>query len=187
MTISDLARASAQELADTFAAPPRFVRCHNNGTVKIDIGIGEDAPGPGLGSVGTVTLADHDLGFGDTRLQIIALFRKAAEGFSGLIGGSALAVVELGWPLRWGACHPDLLTVYGLSETLPHLYFVPPFSWRGGPGALSVGEQKVEWLQAIPIAEAERAYAEANGAATLEEKLVAGNVDITDLTRTSVV
>ena len=187
MTISDLANASAQELADTFAASPTFVGCRNSDDgVRIDVAIADAGPDERLASLGTVTLADHDLGFGDTRLQIVAVYPRAAADFSRVIGTCALSIVERGWPLRWGAVHPDVLTLYGLSSTLAHVYYMPPFSWAEGPKGLSVGDQRIEWLQAIPISEAERAFAETNGAEALEALLVGADIDITDLDRASV-
>jgi len=188
MTISDLANASAQELADTFAASPTFVGCYNNDQgARIDVAIADNVADGRLASAGTVTLADHDLGYGDTRLQIIAVYPREAADFSRAIGTCALSTIEQAWPLRWGAVHPDVLTLYGLSQALPHFYFLPPFSWADGPKPLTIGEQRVEWLQAIPISEAERAFAEANGADALEKLLVGADIDVEVLATASVV
>jgi hypothetical protein len=188
MTISDLAQASAQELADTFAASPAFVGCRNSDNgIRIDLAVCESGPDERFTSAGTVTLADHDAGFDTVRLQIVAIYPRAASAFSRVLGGSALSVVERGWPLRWGAVHPDVLTPYGLSATLEHLYFMPPFSWPAGPTPLTVGDRRIEWLQAVPISEAERAFAEADGAEALEEKLLEADIDVTDLDRASVI
>lgn len=188
MPVSDIAHASAQELADTFRASPAFVSCRNEGDERrIDLALCADSPGAGLGSLGTVTLADHDLGFGETRLQIVAIHPDTATDFSRAIGTCALNIVQQGWPLRWGACHPDLLTLYGLSSTLAHLYYVPPFSWPAGPKGLTVGDHRIEWLQAIPISDAERAYAEEHGAPALEKLLAENPINVADLERASVI
>lgn len=188
MTVSAIAQASAEQLTETFGAVPTFVSCHNAGDpLRIDIALCADVPGDGRGSLGTVTLADHDLGFEATRLQIVALYPSAAETFSRAIGSCALNVVRRGWPLRWGAVHPDVLTLYELSSTLAHFLYVPAFSWPERLPALTAGEHVIEWLQAIPIAESERAFAEANGIPALEKLLIDGAVDITDLDRASVV
>ncbi|TPG43057.1 suppressor of fused domain protein [Sphingomonas koreensis] len=186
MTVSDYADASAQELADTFAGSPTFVSCHDDsGEVRIDLALCPDKPGNGFSSLGTVTLADHDIGYGETRLQIVAVYPASSDGFSRAIGSCALWVVNRGWPLRRGAVHPDVMTLYGLSSTLEHLLYVLPFSWRHGPHPLTVGNGTIEWLQAIPISEAERGYAEANGADALEKLLVENNIDVTDFNRAS--
>jgi hypothetical protein len=187
MTVSAYAGASAQELADTFAASPTFVTCHDeSGDLQIDLALGENSPAEGIVSLGTATLADHDLGHGKTRMQIVAIYPASASDFSRAIGSCALWVVNRDWPLRRGAVHPDVLTLYGLSSTLEHLLYVLPFSWSNGPHALAVGEHTIEWLQAIPISETERAYAEANGAAALEALLSENAIDITNLERPSV-
>ena len=188
MTISDRAQASARELTDTFATSPTFVTCRNSADgVSIDLAVCNDQDGDGPAFAGTVTLADHDLGYHDIRLQMVAVYPRMAKDFSRALGTCALSTVERGWPLRWGAVHPDVLTIYHLSKTLPHLYFMPPFSWSSGPKPLTIGEHRIEWLQAIPISEAERAFAEAHGAQALEEKLVKANIDITDLKRASAI
>ena len=188
MTVSDLAHASAQELADTFAASPTFVGYRNSEDgARIDIAVCDAVSDKRLASLGTVTLADHDLGFGPTRLQIVAIYPRAAADFSRAIGTCALSIVEQGWPLRWGAVHPDVLTLYGLSSTLAHVYFMPPFSWAEGPKPLTIGDRRIEWLQAVPISEAERAFAETNGAEALEQQLVAADIDVTDLSRASAI
>jgi hypothetical protein len=188
VTVSDLAHASAQELADTFAASPTFVGCRNEGDdLQIDIAICAETPGGGVGSLGTVNLADHDLGHGATRLQIVAAFRTDAADYSRAIGTAALHIAGQGWPLRWGAVAPNVLPLYGLSSTLAHFYFMPPFSWAGGPRPLTIGDTQVAWLQAVPISESERAYAEANGAEAFEQLLVATDIDVTDLARVPVI
>ncbi|HEU4958884.1 MAG TPA: suppressor of fused domain protein [Sphingomonas sp.] len=188
MPVSESAHASAQELADTFGGSPTFVACRNEGDARtIDLALCADSPSAGVSSLGTVTLADHDLGHDEVRLQIIAVYPGTATDFSRAVGTCALNVVQQGWPLRWGACHPDVLTLYGLSKTLAHLYYVPPFSWPNGPKRLTVGGRRVEWLQAIPVSEAERAYAEEHGAAALEKLLADTPIDITDFDRSSIV
>lgn len=188
MTISNGAKAAAQELVDAFGMTPMInTFTPDTGGRPVDLAIFDDCPVEGVGSVGSVSLSDHDLGFEQgLRIEIVAVFPSTAANFPRAIGSSALAVINEGWPLRRGAVHPGIMPLYGLSDTLEHLVFVAPFSWAGRPQILTVEDRTIGWLQAVPISEAERAYAERNGAVALEELLAGQRIDVSDLNRDSV-
>ncbi len=190
MTATETACAAAQELADSFGVAPKInVYRTESGEEGVAIATFADCPAPAIHSVGTVSLSDHDLGYDHDglRLEIVAAYPAAAQAFPNMIASSALAVIRGDWRLRRGAVHPDVVKMYGLSATLEHVVFVRPFLWGDGPRDLDAGGRTIGWLMAVPISEAERAYAEASGAIALENLLAKHRVDSLDLNRPSVI
>ncbi len=189
MTASNGSKAAVQELADTFGVAPSTINAyHADGeTGGVTIAVFADCPVPGINSVGTISLSDHDLKIepADLRLEIVAVYPSTAANFPSAISDCAIASFKDGTPLRRGAVHPYVMTRYGLSTTMEHLMFTLPFSWHDGPRILTLEDQTIAWLQAVPISEAERAYAEREGAAALEDLLTKHRVDVTDLNRES--
>jgi hypothetical protein len=190
MSVSKGSRAAAQELTDTFGVAPSAINAyHADGqTDGVTIAVFADSPAPGLSSVGTVSLSDHDLKLepADLRLEIVAVYPSTTANFPNAVAECANAAIRNGAPLSRGAVHPYVLITYGLSKTLEHLLFTLPFSWQDGPKILSLDERTTAWLQAVPISEAERLYAEREGAVALEDLLARHRVDVTDLNRESV-
>src|SRR5262249_12982071 len=85
-----------------------------------------------------------------------------------------------------GVIFPDMLSLYGLSKTMEHFYFMPPFLWPDLETKV-FGTKKVAWLLAVPISDAEAQVAGNKGAAALEDLFDAEQIDIFDLQRPSVV
>ncbi|MGY4396044.1 hypothetical protein ACVWZA_001217 [Sphingomonas sp. UYAg733] len=189
MTVSSGSQAAVQELADTFGAVPTAINAFyaQGQTEGVNIAVFADSPAEGVNSVGTVTLSDHDLKLdpAELRLEIVAIYPSSAVSFPNAIADCAVATFRDGAPLQRGAVHPYVMTRYDLSQTMEHLMFTLPFSWKGGPKTLTLDDRTTAWLQAVPISEAERAYAEREGAAALEELLAQHKVDVTDLNRES--
>lgn len=78
--------------------------------------------------------------------------------------------------------------VSGFSDTcqLKHFLFTVPSMWENKLYPLQFKTKTVLWLQAIPISDAEKQYAEKHGANALGEKMTEAGVDLVDMARKSV-
>jgi hypothetical protein len=183
---TDIARGVAQSLLDRFGEPARIgVFTDNVSGRGIDIAFFPDCPREGLTTISTIGLCNHDLGAeaDGMRAEIIAAFPSDAVDFPNMIAGCAMGVMAEGWRLRRGAIHAEALD--GLSRTLAHILFVMPSQWDGAPTPIVAAGQPVRWLMALPIAEAERDYAEHEGVEALENLLAGAGIDMFDLDRPS--
>ncbi|WP_019832160.1 suppressor of fused domain protein [Sphingomonas sp. PR090111-T3T-6A] len=190
MAVTEAARAAAQELADSFgAAPVIHAYREEAGDLGIDVATFADCPAPGFHSAGTTTLSAHDLGYDEMglRLEIVGAYPSAAEDFPSMLASCAVSAVRQGWRLRRGAIHPGVMRLYNLSAALEHVFFTRPHLWGEGPRDIETEERTTGWLMAIPITEAERIFAETEGAVALEDLLAEKKANVLDLARPSVV
>ncbi len=188
MTVTENASLAAQTLVDACGASPAIKAYGDEArTWSVDIALFADRPVEGFSTAGTVSLSDHGLGLEQgLRIEIVAVFPAAADAFPQALASSAVAAISQGWRIRRGAVHPDILRMYDLSDTLEHLLFAAPYLWGDALAPVRCGDLTIAWLLAVPISEAERAYAEKHGAVALENLLAEHKIDITDLNRASV-
>lgn len=189
MKVSQGSLAAAQELADTFGLAPLVKTYTKIGSAQgINIAMFADCPAPGLNSLGTVSLSDHDLGLQlGVRLEIVAVYPAGSDQFPHAVAHCAIMAAADGEPMQRGAVYPDAIKSYLADATMEHLFFVMPFVWGDGPHKIEHDGLSTLWLQAVPISEAERLYAEAQGAMALENLLAEREVNVADLNRASVV
>jgi len=189
MTVTDNAWVAAQTLTNACGVSPKVsVYSDEAGSQSVDMALFADCPAAGLSTIGTVSLSDHHVGLEHgLRIEIVAVFPSAAGAFPQALAGSAIATIGQAWRIRRGAVHPDILRMYDLSDTLEHLLFVKPYLWGQALDPVVCGAYTIAWLLAVPISEAERAYAEQHSAIALEDLFAAHKIDITDLNRASVV
>lgn len=195
MSVSEEAQQVARALANAFRvgpgadSQPQVRRYGDEGDKStVDLLLCADSPVKGITAYGTVRLSDHSLGLtDDLRAEIIAAFPSDRPDCDKVVATCAFNVINDGAPLRPGAIHGEAMGMYGLSTTLRHVMFVSPFLWGRQPETLKLANRTVAWLMAVPISEAERAYAAREGANALENLFEREDIDIFDLDRPSVV
>ena len=75
--------------------------------------------------------------------------------------------------------------MYELDTEMAHIFLTSPFVWDFTNQTFS--DKIVTWLQAVPISDAERAYAVAKGTAALEAAFERAQIDVFDLFRKSAI
>ena len=135
-----------------------------------------------------MTLANHPL-YQDGaafpgRCEILGL--STAPGFAAAVAACAFQVIDARWFLAPGIVFPGVLAGSGLSETLAHVLFVPPYPWESRLQTFATPDADVAFLLAIPISEAEYAFAQESGGDTLEDLFAERGVDLFDIARSSV-
>ncbi|KQQ48762.1 hypothetical protein ASF58_05770 [Methylobacterium sp. Leaf125] len=185
--ITETNRAVARRLAGAFGGAPSVARhADETGRSHVDILTCRDAPRPGLITCATVTLANHPL-YRDGaefpgRCEILGV--SSDPDVARMLAACAFRVIDGHWFLAPGIVFPGLLT--GLSARLAHVLFVPPALFAAGLEAPAAADTALAFLQAVPISEAEYAFAQEAGGDALEDLFAERGADLFDLQRPSV-
>lgn len=187
--ITQTNRAVARMLAGAFGGAPSVARHRDEtGRSHVDILTCRDAPRAGLTAYATVTLANHPLYQEGVefpgRCEILGV--SDAPGFAQVLAACAFQVIEARWFLAPGIVFPGLLAGSGLSETLAHVLFVPPVAFEARLQTMQAPDANLAFLQAVPISEAEYAFAQGSGGDALEDLFAERGTDLFASTRPSV-
>lgn len=192
MDVSSSNKAIAKKLATAFGGKAS-VASYRDEAEKSSVAIltCRDAPQEHVNSYATVTLANHPI-LQDgrefpARVELVAACEAAATGFENVLSTCAFNVINDGWFVGPGVVFPDVLSMYGLSDTLAHVIFVSPMLWDGQVTTTTVEGRTLAFLQAIPISEAEYRFAETRGPDALEDLFERRQIDVFDIDRVSVV
>ncbi|WP_459616805.1 suppressor of fused domain protein [Bordetella sp. 2513F-2] len=164
---------------------------HDALDLSIDIIEVDDSPYEGLVSYSTIGLFELDLRQDDgspmsTQVELCAEAPHEQEEWGGILSTAAFVLMRAGQAVRSGSVLPDCVSEYYPETTVPHLYLCAPYAWNDTefPPVAFDGTQ-VNWLQVVPISEAERAYLEREGQEAFEDALVEADPDIYSLDRPS--
>lgn len=147
-------------------------------------------PQTGLVSYSTLGLSDSPL-FDDgqeldLRLELVGAGPADVEGFANVLATAAFCIINSKWFCCPGRIFPDIVAMHGISSTLEHVLFVPPFLWESNFETVDLETKKVAWLQVVPISESELRFASSEGSEKLEERFEKAKIDVFDLNRKSV-
>jgi antitoxin YqcF len=185
-------RLIAQAVAVAFGGRPAVFKYWDDArTSSVDVAERRDCPQPGVTSYSTLSLSewplfDNGREYQDTRIELVGACESTVSGFGEAISTAAFCVINSKWFCFPGAVFPDVLAIHEISPTLQHMFFVEPFLWTG-LSTLRLPGRIVSWLMAVPISEAEYAYAIDRGHEALNRLLVEKQIDVFDLARQSTV
>lgn len=193
MAVSEDAKRIARAARSAFGGGKPKVYAYWDDAHKhsVDILSVADQPDQGVTSYATLGLSQHSIGLsvGDRplRVELLGACWTESEVFANILSTCAFNVINSGHRCAPGIIFPDVVSIYLPDSSMAHILFVSPFLWGDGiPETLDFSDRKVTWLQAVPISEAERAYAEENGADALESLFEQHQIDVYDLNRDSV-
>lgn len=148
------------------------------------------SPHAGLTSYATIGLSDHPLMHEGREFNCrveLAFACSANQKLAGeILSTAAFCVINSHWFCAPGMIFPEVLELLDASETMADLYFAYPFSWDRLQ-TLPLDGKDVAWLQVIPIAKSETAFAFTHGPDKLEDLLKRSRVDVFDPERRPVV
>lgn len=151
----------------------------------------QDRPQAGMTAAGTIGASDHEIGLMadelPLRVEFVAAFASEETVYERILATCAFNIINLGYKAYPGAIYPDLVKIYLPDSPMQHILLLPPLFWEGELTSLRLSDRVVTWLMALPISERELRYAEMNGVEALEDRLIASQVDPTDLRRHSII
>jgi len=121
------------------------------------------------------------------RIEVVGACGSEAEGFGNAISTVSFFVMKDKWFCRPGVVFETMLSMYGLSETMEHLYFTAPSQWPDLNTTPQLPTRKVTWLWALPISEPESRFIAEHGGDRFESLLEAAGVNVFDIHRRSIV
>lgn len=184
----------AKYIRQAMGAPPAGILEHWDRDRRGSVMVArfDDVPEEGALTWATANLSDHPLMFRgkeyETRLELVCAAWKKHQKFGDAMIACALNIINDQWFAAPGEIYEGVVAAYpGLSKTLKHVMFVPPYIWEDQLKTLQVENYKVSWLMVIPISEAERKLADKKNPSALMRALEENDVDIFDLDRKSAV
>jgi len=190
MMATDVDKAIARRIAESFAGAPSVHQySDDSGSTSIAVLRSADRPSPRHTSYSTIGLSEHpnNIGGTDVRVELAGICSSDVDLFPNVLASSAFAAINDGLLIAPGIVFEGAVSDYGLSESLPHVVWVPPFVWPE-LGSVSVTESLVaHWLLAVPISEVERLFLVDHGFDKFEKLLEDRDVRYFDLSRDSLV
>jgi len=186
--VSEDNKAIARAVISAFGGSPQIHRFWDESKIgSVDIVECPDRPEAGVSSFGTIGVSDTpnqaEPGGKDTRIELLGACSAPTSGFDNVLSMAAFSVINTRRFCAPGVIFPNIVAMYGLSQTMKHLMFVQPFLWDGALTTLELETKQVAWLLAVPISEAEYAMAKDQGSDALEEQFELQQIDLFDLNR----
>lgn len=157
---------------------------------RIDIVTCEDSPIEGVSSYSTLGLSGHPLFLEGkefpARTELVGACGARYDSFPQALATAAFCVINSRWFCHPYAVFPDVLAMYGESQTMKHVFFTYPFLWDDRLAPLALAVREVHWLQAIPISDGEYSFAKEFGGEKLNDLFIERQIDIYDIHRSSV-
>ncbi|MGY4507558.1 suppressor of fused domain protein [Bradyrhizobium sp. USDA 3650] len=188
MAVSEDNKSLARYLRDVTQGSPTVTKYWDDAHVcDVDIMIIKNVPAGGVSTYASLALSDAKTGLtsGDKALGIeilLALATECAEG-ANMIATCAFSIKKAEITPLPGAIIPRALELYGEGRDMKHAMLISPFLWDLETQSFSA--KSVAWLQVLPISDAERDYALANGPEALEDLFQDRQIDVFDIDRPS--
>lgn len=188
MAVSEENKSLARYLRDVTQGSPTVTKYWDDARASdVDIMILKDVPAGGVSTYATLALSDAATGLtsNDKPLGVeivLALATACAEG-ANMIATCGFSIKKGEVTPTPGAIIPRVLELYGARD-MKHAMLISPFLWDLQTQFFPA--KTVAWLQVLPISDAERDYALANGAEALEDRFEEHQIDVFDIDRPSV-
>ena len=156
----------------------------------VDLLTCEGGPRDGVTSFSTLGLSDSPLLVdgreAGIRVELVGACASTCDAFGNILSTAAFCIINSKWSCSPGTMFPDIVGMYDCSSTMKHLLFVPPFLWEERLETLDFDSKTVAWLLAVPVSDAEYAFAQSEGVEALENLFEEKQIDIYDINRPSV-
>jgi hypothetical protein len=138
----------------------------------------------------TIGLSDYKLGQDKSGIalgcELVSCVRGTNNFLDRALAEVANAIRTQNLLPKPGLVFANALNGYGAQGKMQHFLFTVPSLWENTLYPLQFKTKTVLWLQAVPITDREKQFAEQNGAGALGEKLSEAKADLADFDRKSV-
>ena len=121
------------------------------------------------------------------RVELVGACSSTVKDFPNILATAAFSVINSKWICLPDTVFPNVVDMYGCSETMRHLLFVDPFLWGGKLEALYFENKTVAWLHALPISDDEYQLAISEGLDKLTFLFEEQQIDTFNINRPSVI
>ena len=189
MAVSEENKTLARYLREIIGGKPSVGRYWDKPErSSVDIFRADDRPDTGVVSYATLGLSDTSLELDvegvPLRVELVMAAAAEHEAAPHILATAAFNIINDGMAIEPGTIFCDVVGMYLDDSDMKHLLFLPPFLWPLETQRLP--RKTVAWLLAVPISNAERAYADEKGTDALEDVFEKEQIDIYDLSRASV-
>lgn len=184
-------KAVGRHALSVFGGKPKVQEyLHDDLPMAVDVLSVVDSPEPDLVSYSTIGLFETVLGNEaelGTRVELCGAMPADIEQWPNVLASAVFALMRSRRAVMPGSVLEGYVAEYYGDTLVPHLYLTAPFLWSEGHfKQLELGSGvKVNWLQGIPISEAELEILRARGESEFEDLLEQADVDVFDLYRPS--
>jgi antitoxin YqcF len=191
--ISRKAKVVASRTAAAFGVdrPPILHMWDDDHRSDLHVMEAANRPQEGVVSYATIGLSEHPLvrdgkEFG-TRVELLGACGAAFPEFKRVLATLGFCIINSKWFCAPGIIFPGVVDMYGASTTMSDIYFASPFVWGEGFRTMTIDDQAIAWLLAVPVSKKETDFAGKYGPAKLEELFSTQDIDLYDLNRPSIV
>jgi antitoxin YqcF len=161
-----------------------------SGEHMVHVAVQEGVPAPALTSWGTVDMSQFHTGLPapddrELRIELVGVARREYTLMGHVLASCAFNVAHGLLTPHPDAIFPDAIAVNDAGDSpCRHAMLVLPFLWGDdGIPPLEKESAVTTWLQVVPITDAEKALAEADGPEALADHLQTAKVDVLDPSR----
>ncbi|MDO8296281.1 MAG: suppressor of fused domain protein [Caulobacter sp.] len=146
------------------------------------------SPEPDVTAYVTLTLSNHPLPSmtDDLRVELMGSCDSAVDRFPEVMASCAFNIIENAPVIGPGVVFPGAISFHGLSSTMEHALFLPPFLTDASRQTLVLPTRTVAWLRLLPISEAEFQHVAAHGFMSLLDVMNVARPNVYDINRASV-
>lgn len=196
MDVSPAEKAIARHLEAVFGVRPQVVIHRTKDDTPLNVGIAHvaDYPVEGLVTLATIGVSNVSMMGEDgaacdpARVEFIASCLRGQEAdMAEALFRAAIFVGRLKGVAAPGVFLYDLFGAFRTGSAMAHGFLTTPFAYGGLGDDADLAGRDVAWLQVIPTASSEMAYAQATSGDRLEALFEARNVEWETLDRPSAV
>lgn len=186
---TDHGRQVARFVAGVLSSKPQVKRSKWEGHTA-DVLVADDSPQSGVTTLATINLSSTNAVVDgreqDFGVELVACHYSPIVGCIDAVFDAAFLVLAYKEELYPGAVLPDLVSRHQISPTMKHFFLITPFLWDGRLKSINTTDRETRYLLAVPISDAEMAFAGTEGSEALGDLLEREQVDIFNWSRASV-
>ena len=191
-TLQERKKVVCDHLMSIIPIDPQFSLYYDDENHSIDFIFWEKLPEESDVLISTLAFSyyeQYEFGkpYKKARLELLgACHKQYNDIFQAIMSTCVFCVINNKWTLSPGMIFPDIVKMYGVSDTMQHVYFDSPFLWPESLSCVYLDNVRTGWVMPIPISEAEYQYAINHNVEALGELLADNDIDYRDLRRASV-
>lgn len=132
----------------------------------------------------TIGLSDYSIG--DEKYELMIAGYSANDKTGNILSTSAFFCIKDNWKVSPGTVFETLVEMYYKDSEMKHIYFSNPYLWEDKLEDFEVQNEKISFLLAVAISDAELEFRKNNSSEALEALFQEKEIDIFDMNRKSI-